>query len=377
MAPLFSLFLIFLRNFGVILTLFMGLEPKPLIVNFIIPGDINLPTGGYRYDKRILQEWDTIGVDSNLISLEGDYPFPTKRSMQNAIASIEGFPPADISVVDGLAGGAMPEFMEALSKHTKVVALIHHPLCLENGLTSKEASHLRDTEQAGLEHVCGVVTTSKATTATVNTLFGFDIDCIETVLPGVERGGLAPAHTTGPVRLLCIGSLIERKGHFFLIDALAGLKHLEWELDCFGMLDEHSDLYKTLMQKIADHKMQDRITFHGSVSDDEIEHAYSQSHIFVLPSLFEGYGMAYAEAIVRGLPVIGTTAGAIPDTVPQSCGILVEPENTIELQNAIETLLTDKDQLNQFRLGVQASANDFPTWESSAKKFKEILEHWA
>ncbi|MDJ0613083.1 MAG: glycosyltransferase family 4 protein [Rhizobiaceae bacterium] len=336
-----------------------------------------MPTGGYRYDKRILQEWETLGLRYNLISLNGDFPFPDTQSIAEAVDAIDGFAAADISVVDGLAGGVMPQFIKKLASISPVVALIHHPLCLENGLPKSQAKSLEESERAGLEYVSGIVTTSPATTATVTSLFEHDPDRIKTVLPGVERGKIAHPYQSGPINLLCIGSLIERKGHHFLIEALTQLKHLDWKLDCYGMLDEQSDLYRQTMQQIDDHDLAERITFHGSVSDDQISQAYQESHIFVLPSLFEGYGMAYAEAIVHGLPVIGTNAGAIPDTVPPTCGLLAEPGDVSSLKRAIQTLLTNDEALAQYRHGAIEAEKHFPTWKTSAKKFMQILEQWS
>lgn len=348
-----------------------------MVINFIIPGDIDLPTGGYRYDKRILQEWKSAGLDFNLINLEGDFPFPSDDAIANAIRSIETLPEADICVVDGLAGGAFPELMAQLATHSPVVSLLHHPLCLENGLSDAQARDLEERERRGLTHVTGIVTTSPTTKSVVADLFGVNPDSIQTVLPGVERGELSKPHQAGPVRLLCIGSLIERKGHKYLVEALGMLPNIEWTLDCFGMLDIHSDLYKELEHQIDATGMNDRITLHGAVSDDEIELAYQDAHLFVLPSLYEGYGMAYAEAIVRGLPIIGTNAGAIPDTVPKSCGLLVDPMNSKQLKSAIETMLSGNDTLIKFRAGCLNAAASFPTWKTSAVKFANILENWS
>lgn len=348
-----------------------------MIVNFIIPGDIDLPTGGYRYDKRILHEWQQIGLECNLISLNGDFPFPEKLDIQNAISQIAEFPKADICVVDGLAGGAMPQFMERLKSDSPVIALIHHPLCMENGLTTAQAEQLSKLENDGLRFVNGVATTSPTTSETVSELFSSVPEAIETILPGVERGEISKPYLDGPFHLLCIASLIERKGHRFLIDALSNLKELNWVLDCYGMMNQDSAIYEATLEQIERLGLADRIKLHGSVKDDQIKKAYAEAHLFVLPSLYEGYGMAFAEAIVRGLPVIGTTAGAIPKTVPDTCGMLVEPENSKSLAQALHLMLSDKDVLKNYRAGAIEASAGFPSWRSSAVKFKNFLEKWA
>ena len=343
-------------------------------IAFIIPGDINLPTGGYRYDKEIINAWENSGVEVELISLEGNYPFPSEKEKQSAIDSIKDFPKADIAIVDGLLGGASPNFLKALSQRMPVSALIHHPLCLENGLDADTAKGLETSERHGLEFVENIVTTSPATAKTVAKLFNFDATKIHTVLPGVTRAEISRGSQNSTVNLLCVGSLIERKGHRFLLEALSQLNHLDWRLDCYGSTDFDTKLFAELTKMLETSEHSDKIKFHGAVSDTTLEAAYLNADIFVLPSLYEGYGMVYAEAIVRGLPIIATRAGAIPQTVPETCGILVEPENIEMLKQAIEELISDKELREQYRKAAIREEPNFPTWQKSAHQFAAILK---
>jgi glycosyltransferase involved in cell wall biosynthesis len=340
---------------------------------FIIPGDINLPTGGYRYDREILRQWKAAGIAVKLVSLEGDFPFPDETDRAKALARVPELT-GDIAVIDGLAGGAMPEFASALSRKMPVIALIHHPLCLEKGLTDRLANQLKISEKSGLSHCSGVITPSPATARAVREIFAFDEKRIHTVLPGVERSNPARGSTDGTPNLLCIGSVIERKGHRYLIEALAKLRHLDWRLDCIGLITSDNSLFTELDARIRDLELADRIVFHGPVDTEEIEKAYLSADIFVLPSLHEGYGMVYAEAIVRGIPVIGTTAGAIPETVPDVCGLLVEPGNTDELAAAMERMITDHDLRSRYSQNCLLAGPGFPTWQGSATLFARLLE---
>lgn len=343
-------------------------------VLFIIPGDINLPTGGYRYDKAILEEWEKVGVDYELISLEGNYPFPTEAEKASAMMQVNKLLEASVAVIDGLAGGALPDFIEVLSSKMPVISLLHHPLCLETGLAENAAKTLEERERKGLQHVSHVITTSPETRRIVHRLFDFPLERISSVLPGVRRD--APSLGSGGTRknFLCVGSMIERKGHIILIEALAKLKHLDWHLNCIGATDFDEELTQRVKSLIIQHGLSDRITIHGAVSNELLRDAYLNADLFVLPSLYEGYGMVYAEAIVRGLPVIGTTAGAIPDTVPETCGILVEPGNAHALATALEEILSNSVLLSKYRQGAIDAEPSFPTWEKSADAFCRVLE---
>jgi len=98
------------------------------------------------------------------------------------------------------------------------------------------------------------------------------------------------------------------------------------------------------------------------------------SDIFVLASRFEGYGMALAEAIAHGLPVVSTRAGAIPDTVPAGAGLLVPPDDTTALAQALRRLIGDLPERQQLATNARAAATQLPTWQDSARLFAGAIE---
>jgi len=349
----------------------------PVRIVFIIPGDINLPTGGFRYDRSIIQEWQALGHKIDLICLTGSYPLPSSEELAADLDAINNIPAADIAVVDGLAGGAHPQLLEMLSRLMPVVALVHHPLCLETGLDADTSEKLKHSEAAGLAHVSGIVTTSRQTARTVSELFAISDTPLQFIEPGVKRGGFSEPSDKGPVQLLCVGSVIERKGHDILTLALKGLRDLDWHLDCIGKTDLQPDHFSKVTSLVKDCGLTDRISFKGAVSATELKQVYNSAHVFVLPSLYEGYGMVFAEAIASGLPVIGTLAGAIPDTVPPGCGVLVPPGDVEALAQALETMISNPDRRQAFRIAAMNAADSFPTWHDSARKFSEFLEQFA
>ena len=111
-----------------------------------------------------------------------------------------------------------------------------------------------------------------------------------------------------------------------LVAALATLAELPWRLTIVGDLTRDTHEATKLQASILEHKLSGRVAVLGEVSSERLAALYDEADVFVLASRFEGYGMAYSEALSRGLPVIGTTAGAIPDTIPQAAGLLVPPE---------------------------------------------------
>ncbi|HEY3719727.1 MAG TPA: glycosyltransferase family 4 protein, partial [Roseiarcus sp.] len=87
-----------------------------------------------------------------------------------------------------------------------------------------------------------------------------------------------------------------------------------------------------------------------------------------------GYGMAFTEALAHGLPVIGTTAGAIPETVPEGAGLLTPPDDIHALSLAVRRLIEDSSERRRLAEAARAAAAALPTWEQAAELFSRAIE---
>ena len=123
--------------------------------------------------------------------------------------------------------------------------------------------------------------------------------------------------------MLCVASLVERKGYDVLIAALAHLKHLSWHLTCVGSHRLQPRTAAALVDQVRASGLAERVTFVGELDEAGLDAAYDIADLFVLPTRYEGYGMAVAEAVARGLPVVSSYTGAIPELVGNDSGRLL------------------------------------------------------
>jgi glycosyltransferase involved in cell wall biosynthesis len=168
--------------------------------------------------------------------------------------------------------------------------------------------------------------------------------------------------------------VVPRKGYDILIAALSGLLDLPWRLTIVGDCSRDAATYARLMADIERHRLAPRVTIEDAVPAERLAALYAASDLFVLPSHYEGFGMAYAEAIAHGLPVIGTTAGAIPDTVPAAAGVLVPPGDAVSLGAALRRLIENGAERAALAAGASAAAAHLPTWRGSAELFSQAIE---
>src|SRR5262245_30480778 len=128
-------------------------------VVFAIPGDIELPTGGYMYDRRVLALLPQMGIDVRHLELPGSFPDPSAADLATTLALLVDAGTADAVVIDGLAYGAMPAELIARVR-APIIALVHHPLYLEAGLSPARRQRLLALETAALAGAERVVVTS-------------------------------------------------------------------------------------------------------------------------------------------------------------------------------------------------------------------------
>jgi glycosyltransferase involved in cell wall biosynthesis len=343
-------------------------------VAFAVPGDLATPTGGYGYDRRMIAELGDLGWQIDLISLGDGFPCPGEGTRTAALTKLLAIPAGRPIIVDGLALGVLPEAATQLAGRNPLLALVHHPLALEAGLSENQAVALRSSERAALSAVQGVVVTSASTARLVAADYDVPAASILIAKPGSDPAPLAQGSRDGVVRLLSVGAVVPRKGFDVLIAALATLSDLPWQLAIAGDCTRDLNTAAQLDADIAAHALENRVAVLGAVSSQRLAALYAKADVFALASHFEGYGMAYAEAIAHGLPVMGTTGGAIPDTVPSDAGLLVAPGDVPALAKALRGIIGDSDLRQRLKDGARAAAPQLPTWRQSAEILARRLE---
>lgn len=341
-----------------------------LRVTFAVPGSLDTPTGGYAYGKRIVTELRRRDCDVEVLDLGPDFPAPASAARAAAIAALTAVPADRVLIVDGLAFGVLPEAAAALRRTHRVIALVHHPLAFENGLAPARAAMLHASEREVLACATQVLVTSAATARLLQDAYGVEEKRITVARPGTDRVATAPSSVSPapgePVRLLSVGSLVPRKGHDLLLQALAGLTRLAWHLTIVGDDKRDRATARALAAQAADLGLSGRVVFTGAATADGVAHCYAAAHVFVLATRFEGYGMAFAEAIGHGLPVVGSSVMAVPEIVPPSAGILVPPGDPAALQAALRTMLADVAARTRYAAGARAAAAQLPDWDGAA-----------
>jgi glycosyltransferase involved in cell wall biosynthesis len=344
-------------------------------VTFAVPGSLDQLTGGYKYDRRVIAGLRQLGCDVDVVDLGDGFPRPRPETLAAVLPCLGRVPAGQPIVVDGLALGVLPEAAAALRERHPLIALVHHPLAMEAGLSTHEMQALRESERAALAAVSRVIVTSPATRRILVTEYGVPEDTVTVALPGVERAGPAPARKPACgniINLLAVGAVVRRKGYDVLVEAVDRLAGLNWQLVIAGDCKRDRTTVSELAALIARKRLERRVVLAGSVSDRELAELYRDAHVFVLASRFEGYGMAYAEAVAHGLPIIGTRTGAIPDTVPPGAGILVPPDDAAALGTALRSMIS-YGWLRERCAGV-ARAAPMPTWDAAAQAFLDVFQ---
>ena len=338
---------------------------------FAFPGDLSTPTGGYAYDRRMIDELRQLGWQIELVGLGNGFPFPSDATKKRAHEKLLAIDAERIVVIDGLALGVLPETARTLGR---LLALVHHPLAVESGISAEQAKDLRVSEQAALAAARRVVVTSPATAQQLSLHYAVPAERMTVVKPGCDPVPPSRRQPDSTVHLLSVGAVVQRKGYDVLVAALATLTDLPWRLTIAGDCTRSPETAAQLTADIGRWNLGNRVSVLGAVPEDRLADLYAAADIFVLASRFEGYGMAFAEAIARGLPVIGTTAGAIPGTVPAEAGVLVAPDDASGLAVALRRLICNQEERQRFATAARAAAARLPTWPESAQIFSHVLE---
>ena len=247
-------------------------------------------------------------------------------------------------------------------------------MALETGWSKADAERLRASERNGLAWASAVVATSATTARVLIESYGVAREHITVAYPGTDHFPAARGSDSDTISLLSVGAIIPRKGHDCLIAALATIAELRWQITIAGDQERDEKTLHRLKQDIVRLGLGGRVKLAGGVSDAGLARLYDRADLFVLASHYEGYGMAYTEALARGLPVIGTTGGAIPEAVPADAGLLVPPGDVAALAQALRWLISDEAARRRLAQGAQEAARGLPTWADAASRVARALE---
>jgi glycosyltransferase involved in cell wall biosynthesis len=341
-----------------------------------VAGRLETRTGGSIYNRRMVDALRAIRWSVTVVELSGAFPEPDMTARQAAADSFAAMPSGAIVLVDGLAFSALPELAQAHGRRLKLVALMHLPIAAAFGLHAGKAEWFQAEERRALTHASGIVITGPGARAPL-ARYGLSADRVWVVEPGTDPAPLAGGSSGGPLQLLSVGTLHPGKGHDLLLEALAPLAAIDWELTCAGSLTRDPEFVESLRALAARLGLVDRVRLLGDISADRLEACYAGADLFVLATRQETYGMAVAEAIARGIPVVSTETGAIPAIVGADAGLVVPPGDGIMFAQAIGAVMTDSEFRRRLAAGARARSAALPTWPEAAARMSDVLEEVA
>lgn len=337
---------------------------------FAIPGDITTLTGGYIYERRLLEGLRRAGHDMLHLELPAGFPDPSDTDMALAVDTLAQVPPDRPVILDGLVFGSIDPTGLARMR-APVVAMIHHPLAQETGLAPDRRDHLFRTERDNLRLARHVLVPSPHTRRILAGAYAVPPGAISVIRPGTDRPRLTPRPQHPPL-ILSVGILHPRKGHDVLTKALSRLADLDWRAVIVGNPWDTAHA-KALAHQCRASSVAGRITLAGRVPEDALEDLYARAHVFALATRYEGHGIVFDEALVRGLPIVSCRTGAVPDTVPPGAGLLVPPGDPQALAGALRQILADPDRHRRMAAAARAAGDRLPGWQDMADRASLVL----
>lgn len=368
-------------------------EPRPVSLNsaaiipmslrsvhFVMPGGVDDPTapsGGNAYDRRVCFDLVAFGWQVHKHAVAGDWPRPGAPARAELARTLGELPDGTIVLMDGLVAACVPEIVIPEAERLRLVILVHLPLGDETGLDPVVAADLDARERRTLRSVSAVVATSDWAARRLVAHHGLAPETVHVAAPGADIAPLAKG-TDGVSRLLCVASVTPRKGQHRLVEALAAVADLPWSCVCVGGLNQEPEYVEKLRGLIARHGLEDRLHLVGPRSGAELDATYASADLMVLTSYAETYGMAVTEALARGIPVLATDVGGLPEAVGRAPdggvpGILVPPENPAALAAELRGWFGEADVRRRLKAAARGRRAALGGWATTAQSLSGVL----
>ena len=342
-------------------------------IGLIIYGSLDTLSGGYLYDRKLVEYLRSKGDSVEIISL------PWKNYAVHLMDNFwfrlpKGF---DILIEDELNH---PSLMYAnWGKHpSPVISLVHHLRCSESRPKWQNAFY-QVIEKKYLNSVDGFIFNSKTTRSAVHGLIG-NQKPNTVAYPPTDRFGqpileedIMRRDQTSPLRILFLGNVIERKGLHVLLEAI-NIEPSIFRVDIVGSLTSEPQYTQRIKNFISANHLSSFASLHGSLDKEPLIEKLRQAHVLVVPSSYEGYGIVYLEGMGFGLPAIGTTAGAAAEIIDDGqTGYLIQPNDSASLFKVLKSLAEDRGSLTRLSFNARQRYLHQPSWEGIAGSIRNFL----
>jgi glycosyltransferase involved in cell wall biosynthesis len=347
-------------------------------VHVVVPEGIDdtaLPSGGNAYDRHLCGGLTSIGWAVHEHAVAGSWPQPDAQALAGLDDTIRRLPDDAVVLLDGLVASTAPEVMVPQAHRLHLVVLVHMPL----GHRPKDDSTgvTRTRERAVLSAAAAVVTTSAWTRQRLLELYGLPPGRMHVAEPATEAADLATGTATGEA-LLCVAAVTREKGHDVLLDALASATDISWQCVCVGSLERDPALVEALRRRSLEGGLGERVSFPGPRTGADLDRTYAAADLVLLASRAEAYGMVVIEALARGLPVIATDVGGLPDALGHGAdgtrpGLLVPPDDAGAFGAAVRAWLGDAELRQRLRRAARERRQTVSEWSSTTSAIARVL----
>jgi glycosyltransferase involved in cell wall biosynthesis len=346
----------------------VGTRRSQLRLSLLTLGDPDQRTGGYRYHRMMAAAAADHRAEVRFASLPAlPWPIPALPAARTLRTLAEG---SDAVLLDSIAAAFAAPWIARL--RTPVVAVVHQP---PGGLHRGRVRSLVQRKLDGIAYrsAAGVVATGESLVDDLRGI-GVPADRIVVVPPGcdlpVASGPPLDLRRGRATSVLCVANWTPLKGILELVDAFATLPEEAATLWLVGATDVDPRYAERVRRRLAAPDLSGRVVVRGSLPVEEVGRLYRSADVFALSSFVDAYGMAWAEAIAAGLPVVGWRAGNLPRLADHGTeALMAEPGDLAGLASALRAITTDRILRERLAAGARRRAEMLPTWRVSADLF--------
>jgi glycosyltransferase involved in cell wall biosynthesis len=345
-------------------------------IGLLIYGSLDTLTGGYLYDRLMVERWRAMGDRVDVVTLP--WRDPWRHLLDNfnpAFRRRLANGPWEVLIQDELNHPSVVWMNRWLRRRVTypILSLIHLVKASERR-PAWQSGVVRWLESSYLRTVDGFIYNSRDSRRLVETMIGPGAPGI-VVYPGKDHqppalplAAVAARPAPGrPLRLISVGNVTPRKGLDVIVAALAQLPAGACHLTVIGSLAMEPEYVAGVRAQIARAGLADRVELLGVVPNAGVNAHLATSDLFVLPSQYEGFGIVYLEALGAGLPVIASTAGAAGEIIRDGReGYLVPAEDPGALRAVLQRILDQPSSIVTMRQAARARYEMFPTWQAGA-----------